>query len=47
MLYKNDLQPGFELMGNPSNYFTNFENETQIVIWMNLIENLAKRYISI
>ncbi|KAG8191014.1 hypothetical protein JTE90_029457 [Oedothorax gibbosus] len=47
MLHENDLQPGFELMGNPSNYFSNFENKTEVDMWMNLVENLAKHYIDI
>lgn len=36
---------GFELMGNPSGYFLNFEDKEQAVRWRNLITLLARRYI--
>lgn len=45
LLHENYLQPGFELMGNPSNYFSNFENKTEVLLWMNFIEKMAKHYI--
>ncbi|XP_061875107.1 alpha-L-iduronidase isoform X5 [Colius striatus] len=44
-LWKNKLIPGFELMGNPSAYFFNFEDKEQVVRWRNLIALLASRYI--
>ncbi|GFU57351.1 alpha-L-iduronidase [Trichonephila clavipes] len=46
MLWKNGLRPGFELMGNPSGYFTDFENETQVYMWEDLIYRLASHYIA-
>ncbi|XP_055929101.1 alpha-L-iduronidase-like isoform X2 [Argiope bruennichi] len=45
LLWENDLQPGFELMGNPSNFFTDFENETQVYLWKDLINKMAIHYI--
>ncbi|XP_067897828.1 alpha-L-iduronidase [Heterodontus francisci] len=45
ILWQNGLMPGFELMGNPSGYFTNFEEKTQVFEWKKLITFLAKRYI--
>lgn len=36
---------GFELMGSVSNYFTDFEDKSQVVEWRNLIYLIAKRYI--
>lgn len=36
---------GFELMGNPSGYFPNFEDKEQVVRWRNLVTLLASRYI--
>ncbi|XP_043917055.1 alpha-L-iduronidase [Protopterus annectens] len=45
LLLKNELQPGFELMGNPSGYFTNFEDKRQVMEWKNLVSLIAKRYI--
>ncbi|XP_017269987.1 alpha-L-iduronidase [Kryptolebias marmoratus] len=45
LLWVNGLQPGFELMGSVSNYFTDFENKSQVVEWRNLVYLTAKRYI--
>ncbi|GFQ92728.1 alpha-L-iduronidase [Trichonephila clavata] len=47
MLWENGLRPGFELMGNPSGYFTDFENETQVYMWKDLIYRLASHYIDV
>ncbi|XP_072216572.1 alpha-L-iduronidase isoform X2 [Excalfactoria chinensis] len=44
-LWENKLIPGFELMGNPSGYFLNFEDKEQVVRWRNLVTLLASRYI--
>ncbi|NWW46993.1 IDUA iduronidase, partial [Pedionomus torquatus] len=44
-LWENKLIPGFELMGNPSGYFSDFENKEQVVKWRDLITLLASRYI--
>ena len=41
-LFQNDLKPGFELMGNPSGYFTDFENKTQVYAWRDLIKDTAE-----
>uniref|UniRef100_A0A5F8HKV6 Alpha-L-iduronidase n=1 Tax=Monodelphis domestica TaxID=13616 RepID=A0A5F8HKV6_MONDO len=45
LLWENQLIPGFELMGSPSGYFTDFEDKKQVYEWRNLITLLAKRYI--
>ncbi|XP_071971503.1 alpha-L-iduronidase [Engystomops pustulosus] len=45
LLMENGLVPGFELMGNPSGYFTNFEAKMQVFEWRELIFLTAKRYI--
>uniref|UniRef100_A0A674K0R2 Alpha-L-iduronidase n=1 Tax=Terrapene triunguis TaxID=2587831 RepID=A0A674K0R2_9SAUR len=45
LLWKNKLIPGFELMGSPSGYFTDFEDKKQVIRWRSLIALLAKRYI--
>lgn len=42
---KYGLKPGFEIMGNPSQYFNDFENETQVMQWRDLVNIIAKRYI--
>lgn len=41
-LVKNNwLKPGFELMGNPSGYFTDFDDTKQIYDWMEMIRALG------
>ncbi|XP_012707580.3 alpha-L-iduronidase [Fundulus heteroclitus] len=45
LLSLNGLQPGFELMGSVSNYFTDLEEKAQVVEWRNLVYLIAKRYI--
>ncbi|XP_036619432.1 alpha-L-iduronidase [Trichosurus vulpecula] len=45
LLWENQLIPGFELMGSPSGYFTDFEDKKQVYEWRNLVTLLAKRYI--
>ncbi|XP_069834137.1 alpha-L-iduronidase isoform X2 [Dendropsophus ebraccatus] len=45
LLNAKGLVPGFELMGSPSGYFTNFEDKTQVLEWRQFIFLLAKRYI--
>ncbi|XP_078261870.1 alpha-L-iduronidase isoform X2 [Rhinoraja longicauda] len=44
-LWQHELTPGFELMGNPSGYFTNFEEKIQVFEWKKMIAILAQRYI--
>lgn len=45
MLFDNHLRPGFEIMGNPSNMFTDFESKDQVYLWKDLVSQIAKRYI--
>eukprot|EP00079_Xenopus_tropicalis_P010539 XP_002935502.2 PREDICTED: alpha-L-iduronidase isoform X1 [Xenopus tropicalis] len=45
LLMANGLVPGFELMGSPSGYFTDFEDKQQVMEWRNLIFRTAQRYI--
>ncbi|XP_075705975.1 alpha-L-iduronidase isoform X2 [Rhinoderma darwinii] len=45
LLMDNGLVPGFELMGSPSGYFTDFEDKVQVFEWRQLIFLTAKRYI--
>ncbi|XP_007641176.1 alpha-L-iduronidase isoform X1 [Cricetulus griseus] len=44
LLMKNQLLPGFELMGSPSGHFTDFEDKQQVFEWKNLVSLLARRY---
>ena len=46
ILFKIGLKPGFELMGNPSAYFSNFDDMKQVLEFQELVRLLAKRYIS-
>ncbi|CAG2165638.1 unnamed protein product, partial [Oppiella nova] len=39
------LKPGFEIMGNPSNIYNDFENRTQVIQWKELVKELVTRYI--
>ena len=45
-LFKIGLKPGFEIMGNPSGYFTDFDDMKQIGEFKELVTLLARRYIS-
>ncbi|XP_065912337.1 alpha-L-iduronidase-like isoform X1 [Dysidea avara] len=45
LLKENGLKPGFEIMGNPSNIFTDMENKTQVYMWRDLVKNIATRYV--
>uniref|UniRef100_A0A671UD59 Alpha-L-iduronidase n=1 Tax=Sparus aurata TaxID=8175 RepID=A0A671UD59_SPAAU len=45
LLWINGLRPGFELMGSVSNYFTDFEDKSQVIEWRNLVYLVAKRNI--
>lgn len=47
VLIENNLRPGFELMGNPSNFFSDFDDTTQIYAWRDLVASLAKHLIGI
>lgn len=44
-MHQNGLAFGFELMGSPSHFFTDFENRTQVYWFRDLITVLAVRYI--
>ena len=45
LLVQNDLKPGFELMGNPSNYFSDFDDTAQIYAWRDLVASLGEHLI--
>ena len=45
LLTDNGLKPGFELMGNPSNFFSDFDDTQQIYAWRDLVADLAKHLI--
>jgi len=47
VLHDYELMPGFEMMGNPSNHFTDFEDHSQIVLFADLAFQLASRYIGL
>ncbi|XP_068083307.1 alpha-L-iduronidase isoform X2 [Anabrus simplex] len=43
-MHGHNLFPGFELMGNPSGFFTDFDNDTQVHQWHHLVATLVDRY---
>ena len=45
LLKENNLKPGFEMMGNPSDVFTDFQNETQRWWLLDLTQQIAMRYV--
>ncbi|XP_065176849.1 alpha-L-iduronidase-like [Sycon ciliatum] len=45
-LHRSQLRPGFEIMGNPSGYFTSFDNKTQVILWKDLVQQVAAHYIT-
>ncbi|KAH3708034.1 alpha-L-iduronidase-like isoform X2 [Dreissena polymorpha] len=46
LLYANGMRPGFELMGNPSGLFKDFEDKTSLMMWKDLVTQTAQRYIN-
>lgn len=44
LLFKNNLTLDFELMGNPSQHFTDFSTKSQLLLWQNLITTMINRY---
>ena len=44
-LWQLRLKPGFEIMGNPSNFFSDMENKTQVYLWKDLVRQIAARYV--
>jgi len=47
MLHDRNLMPGLEMMGNPSGYFTDLEDHSQIMLFADLAFQLASRYIGL
>lgn len=45
LLVGNALKPGFELMGNPSNLFSDFDDTTQIYAWRDLVASVGRHLI--
>ena len=44
-LWNYELRPGFEIMGNPSDFFTDFENKTQVYLFKGLVQEMTSRYV--
>lgn len=45
ILYYYDMTPGFELMGNPGGYFTDFNNKQEQLFLFQTIKALKERYL--
>lgn len=41
-LVRNHLKPFFEVMGNPSGYFNNFNDARQLHLWKDMVKQLAE-----
>ena len=41
---ENNLNPGFELMGNPGGVFSDFSNKSERDLWFKVISQLVQRY---
>ena len=41
------LRPGFELMGNPSGLFTDFDDFQQAYMWRSVVQLLAQHYVDL
>ena len=46
ILRENNRYPIFELMGNPSMYWNDFLNKTQLYTWKDLVSQIAQRYLN-
>ncbi|WAR20974.1 IDUA-like protein [Mya arenaria] len=46
LLYNNGLKPGFELMGNPSGLFRNFEDKETVYLWKDLVTQYGAGFVS-
>ncbi|TVR44728.1 MAG: hypothetical protein EA402_06195 [Planctomycetota bacterium] len=45
LMHENGLYPFFELMGNPGDWWTDFENPLQVHAWRRLIRDLAQHVV--
>ena len=45
ILYDYDLAPGFELMGNPGGFLTDFNNKGEQLFFYKTIKTLKNRYL--
>ena len=46
LMFEHQIRIGFELMGNPSNYFADFNYNQQIQLWNQLIKSVVERLIN-
>ena len=44
-LWSRDLRPGFEVMGNPSSHFTDFEEADQVNLWREVVRAVVEHYV--
>ncbi|EDO44867.1 predicted protein [Nematostella vectensis] len=47
MLLKHGLKPGFEIMGNPSGFFKDFDDAEEIYAWRDMVKALAVHLIEV
>ena len=41
LLVELNLKPGFEVMGNPGNIFSNFEDRTNLTLWYEMVQQIT------
>ena len=44
-LWSRDLRPGFEIMGNPSSHFTDFQDAAQVNLWREMVRRVVEHYV--
>ncbi|KAI1293508.1 Alpha-L-iduronidase [Halotydeus destructor] len=47
LLHKHGLKPGFEVMGNPSNYYSDLDDHRQLRSWSKLVHYTVSRYVKL
>ena len=41
LLVELNLKPGFEVMGNPGNMFSNFEDRNNLTVWYEMVQQIT------
>ena len=44
-LWRRGMAPGFELMGNPGGVFADFDDPVQVVLWREVVAEVAGHYV--
>ena len=41
LLVELNVKPGFEVMGNPGNMFSNFEDRNNLTVWYEMVQQIT------